>query len=38
VWMSTTLIMGSVCHAEESKRDVPEPIADPTGVWNLRYV
>jgi hypothetical protein len=22
----------------ESKRDVPEPVADPTGVWNFRYV
>jgi hypothetical protein len=20
------------------KRDVPEPVADPTGVWNNRYV
>jgi hypothetical protein len=22
----------------DSKRDVPEPVADPTGVWNFRYV
>jgi hypothetical protein len=22
----------------DAKRDVPEPLADPTGVWNNRYV
>ncbi|MDQ7909499.1 hypothetical protein RB614_33745 [Phytohabitans sp. ZYX-F-186] len=22
----------------DPKRDVPEPVADPTGVWNFRYV
>jgi hypothetical protein len=22
----------------EPKRDLPEPVADPTGVWNLRYI
>jgi hypothetical protein len=22
----------------DAKRDVPEPVADPTGVWNFRYV
>jgi len=22
----------------DAKRDVPEPLADPTGVWNFRYV
>jgi hypothetical protein len=22
----------------EPRRDVPEPVADPTGVWNFRYV
>jgi hypothetical protein len=22
----------------DPRRDVPEPVADPTGVWNFRYV